>query len=147
MLTLESIQTAHLIATLMLAGLIWFVQLVHYPLMARVGREGFTHYEREHMRRTTWIVAPLMLTEALCAVALLWLTTGESARTLAWVGAGLLAVIWLSTALVQVPCHERLAKRFDAGVVSRLVNSNWIRTAAWTGRAAIAVLLLALGRT
>ena len=30
----------HAAATLFMTGLIWFVQVVHYPLFARVGEDG-----------------------------------------------------------------------------------------------------------
>ena len=36
----------HVLATWFMTGVIWFVQVVHYPLMARVGAEGFAAYER-----------------------------------------------------------------------------------------------------
>jgi len=35
-----------------------------------------------------------------------------------------LAVIWLSTAFVQVPCHEVLSRSFDSDVHQRLVSTN-----------------------
>ena len=54
----------HVGATLALVGLIWTVQLVHYPLMAEV-RTGFARYHELHRERITWIVAPLMGAEAL----------------------------------------------------------------------------------
>jgi hypothetical protein len=47
----------------------------------------------------------------------------------------LLAVIWISTAFVQVPCHEQLSQGFDKAVHQRLVWTNWLRTAAWSLRA------------
>lgn len=129
----------HAGATVAMAGLVWFVQLVHYPLFAHVGRDGFARYEAEHTRRTTWLVAPLMLAEA--ATALVLLAVDPSVLTA--VGAVLLGVVWLSTALVQVPLHRRLERGFDADAHRRLVRSNAVRTAAWTGRAAIALALLA----
>ncbi len=129
----------HAGATVAMAGLVWFVQLVHYPLFAHVGRDGFARYEAEHTRRTTWLVAPLMLTEA--ATALVLLVADPSPLTVA--GAVLLGVVWLSTALVQVPLHGRLQRGFDVDAHRRLVRSNAVRTAAWTGRAAIALALLA----
>ena len=58
-------------ATLALVGLIWFVQVVHYPLFAKVGSSSFADYEQSHQRRTTLVVAPLMLVEAATAIALL----------------------------------------------------------------------------
>ena len=48
----------HALATVMMAGLIWFVQLVHYPLFAFVGASDFVLYDREHTRRVTWIRGP-----------------------------------------------------------------------------------------
>jgi hypothetical protein len=129
---------AHAAATLYMAGLIWFVQVVHYPLLGRVGRGEFVAYERAHVRRTTWVVGPPMLVEAGTAVALVVVLGGR----LPWIGLALLAVVWLSTALLQVPCHERLRDGFDEAVHRRLVRTNAIRAAAWTARAVIAIALV-----
>jgi hypothetical protein len=46
----------------------------------------------------------------------------------------LVGVVWLSTFLVQVPAHERLALAYEPATQRRLVTSNWIRTASWTAR-------------
>jgi hypothetical protein len=81
-----------------------------------------------------------MLVEAATAMAVV----GVSPRsTLAWAGLALLAVIWLSTAFLQVPRHRRLAEGFDCTAHRHLVTSNWVRTAGWTARGAIALVLLA----
>jgi hypothetical protein len=56
--------TAHLMSTLIMVGLIWFVQVVHYPLMADVGPREFRRYAPLHQSRTTFVVAGPMLTEA-----------------------------------------------------------------------------------
>ncbi|HEX2205610.1 MAG TPA: hypothetical protein VHG91_20025 [Longimicrobium sp.] len=48
-------------------------------------------------------------------------------------------MVWLSTALLQVPMHGRLERGFDAAAHRRLVATNWVRTVAWTARG---VLLL-----
>jgi hypothetical protein len=55
----------------------------------------------------------------------------------AWAGAVLVAAIWLSTALLQVPLHNRLQAAFSQEDARRLVATNWIRTAAWSLRAAL----------
>jgi hypothetical protein len=54
----------------------------------------------------------------------------------------LLAVIWLSTVFLQVPCHNRLVSGFDQATYERLVNSNWIRTIAWSLRGALAMWMV-----
>lgn len=135
----------HCAATLAMVGLIWFVQVVHYPLFSSVGQSPFPEYERLHQKRTTLVVAPLMLIEALTATLILTTDLSPSARDLAWIGWVLLVLIWLSTAFLQVPLHRRLAEGYDPLAVRRLVRTNWLRTIAWTLRGFIAVLLLALG--
>jgi hypothetical protein len=130
----------HAGATLFMAGLIWFVQIVHYPLFARVEPRVFPGYEIEHMRRTGWIVTPVMLLEAATAIALLF--DPRVPAPAAWGGAVLLAVVWLSTAFLQAPRHVTLRAGFDATLHARLVATNWIRTAAWSLRAVLALALL-----
>ncbi|MEP7362341.1 MAG: hypothetical protein ABI972_03730 [Acidobacteriota bacterium] len=122
----------HTSLTCFMTGLIWFVQLVHYPLFATVGRETFVAYEREHMRRVSWIVGPAMLAEAVSAAALVWLAGAD--QPLLVLNFGLIAVTWLSTALWQVPRHECLRNGFDAHAADRLVQTNWVRTLCWTAR-------------
>jgi len=132
----------HLVATVFMAGLIVFVQIVHYPLMARVGASTFVDYERGHTVRTGWVVIPPMLTEVATALWLAGMTPIPGSRTVAYAGLALLAVIWLSTAALQAPAHGRLSQGFDETVHRRLVRTNWIRTVAWICRVPIALLLM-----
>ena len=74
-----------LLSTLMLAGLIWTIQLLHYPLLLKVAPADFVAYEASHCTRIAWLVAPLMCTELLSSFALTagnYLSTGsfDSAR-------------------------------------------------------------------
>jgi hypothetical protein len=137
-----NILIAQFVATLFMTGLIWFVQIVHYPLMESVGAGEFAQYEAAHRRRTTWVVGPMILLEAAAAVMLVFPPHVEIAPIAAWCGLVLLLVIWVSTATLSVPCHECLSSRFDSKAHRRLVVSNWIRTAAWTLRSGIACYLL-----
>jgi len=136
------ILSLHCASTLALFGLIWFVQVVHYPLFSLVGREHFVEYERLHQMRTTWVVAPLMSIEALTASLILVSNLTSPERTLAWFGWILLLLIWLSTAFLQVPLHRRLAAGYDSRTATRLVRSNWVRTIAWTVRGVVALMLM-----
>lgn len=121
-------------ATLLMIGIIWFVQVVHYPLFAKTGSGDFRSYEQRHTSLTTWVVAPPMLVEGITALLLFWF---RPTGVLTWqlsIGLALLAVIWLSTALLQVPCHNVLSQGFDPIVHQRLVTTNWMRTVAWSMR-------------
>jgi hypothetical protein len=132
----------NLASTLPLCGLIWFVQVVHYPLFANVGPDGFAIYEARHAAGTTTIVAPLMLAEALSTGVLVALRPELMSRRLAVLGLALVIAVWLSTFLVQVPLHNILAAGFDPDTHSRLVAGNWFRTAAWSARALLLLYCL-----
>ena len=131
---IEILLLLQLVSTLALVGLIWFVQVVHYPLFGKVGVAGFHDYEQSHQQRTTLVVAPLMLTEAVTSLALLWVRPATVPSALAVGGVLLVGLIWVSTFFWQVPAHERLAKSFDTATHRKLVQSNWLRTAAWSFR-------------
>jgi uncharacterized membrane protein len=133
---------AHAAATWFMTGLIWMVQVVHYPLFAHVGAEGYEAFHQRHMRLITWIVAPAMLVEAATAAALVaW--PPAAGRGTALLGLALVAVLWLSTALLQVPAHTRLARGYDPAAHRRLVHTNWLRTLLWTARGLLALWMLA----
>lgn len=135
----------HAAATLFMAGLIWFVQLVHYPLFALVGERDYATFAREHSRRTTWVVALPMLVELATGGLLLfgrWRPAGVPDWTV-WAGAILIGMVWASTMLLQIPCHDRLAEGWDAAVGRRLVRGNWIRTVGWTFRGLLVVWMVA----
>jgi hypothetical protein len=118
----------HAFSTYSLCGLIWFVQLVHYPLFGGVPADAFPAYEAAHVERTGWVVAPLMIAE---------LITGLLLFNTMRIALALIVAIWVSTFFVQVPLHNQLAAAFDAGVHRNLTTTNWLRTIAWTARAVL----------
>lgn len=124
----------HLASTLYMVGVIWFVQVVHYPLFARVGKGEFAGYERVHTSSTTWVVAPPMLVEAITALLLLWFRPPGLSHFHVALGLILLGVIWSSTLFLQIPCHQRLSDGFDPAAHQRLVTTNWLRTISWSLR-------------
>jgi hypothetical protein len=133
---------AHTGATLFMVGVIWFVQVVHYPLFARVGPSSFSTYSVRHTRLTGLVVGPPMLLEAGTAVALVvWNPPGVWVFLL-WAGLSLVAGIWLSTALLQAPRHTTLGGGFDPAVHRFLVTSNWLRTVLWSLRGLVALCIL-----
>jgi uncharacterized membrane protein len=133
---------AHLAATAAMTGLIWFVQVVHYPLFRGVGEERSVSYAVEHQRRTSYVVGPFMAVEGVTA---LWIAAdppGALGRAWPIVGLVLLAIIHASTVWLQVPQHAALAEGYDERRVARLVATNWVRTAGWTARALLAVVMV-----
>ena len=140
---MDLILTAHSAVPWALVGLIWVMQVVHYPLMARVGEAHSQRYQTEHVTRIGGLVAPLMICEAALTMWLCMHATTLHTPWLAWLGALLLMVVWSVTALWSVPAHTKLTSPNPAGALKRLVATNWLRTAAWTGRGVVAALLAA----
>ncbi|MCH2211702.1 MAG: hypothetical protein MK110_10390 [Fuerstiella sp.] len=130
----------HVFATLFMTGLIWFVQIVHYPLFANIRSDEFKTYEKRHQYLTTWVVGPAMLVELATALLLLKYLPVECG-TLAWIGAALVAVLWLSTATLSVPAHNALTVEYSTVTHNKLVATNWIRTMTWTVRAILVLII------
>lgn len=131
----------HLLSTLGMVGVIWTVQVVHYPLFAGVGSDGWSAYEAQHQSRITVIVGPAMVLELVTAV---WLVLDRPEAFPPWavvLGAALVGLIWSSTAFVQVPLHNALGEAFDDDAHARLVATNWVRTLAWSARGVLVLWL------
>jgi len=130
------------VASAAMCGIIWFVQAVHYPLFSRI-REAADDFARENQQRTQGVVLPFMCVEAVAAAIIAWAPPAGVPRPLAIAGLAGIAVLWLSTLLVQVPLHARLAREGHCpAVVAALVRSNWVRTIVWTARALLAAWML-----
>lgn len=122
----EIILLIQLIATAAMTGIIWLVQIAIYPLFTRLSGSVFDEIHTRYMKQVSYVIAPIMLIEAgSCALCLLF---GNLVSQI--IPTVLLAINWLSTALIQVPQHTKLTPQNAPA----LVRSNWIRTTAWTAR-------------
>jgi hypothetical protein len=83
-----------------------------------------------------------MAAEGVTALVLLVDRPATISATSAWVAATLLGLALISTVLVQVPLHSRLASGHDQAVAQRLIATNWVRTMAWTGRGVLLAAVL-----
>ena len=134
----------HLAVTWYLVGLIWVVQRIVYPAMEYVdpAPDRAVVAERQHCDRMSLVVGPMMLAEGALSSWLLLDGISTGRWVLPAVGVVLLMVIWLSTAMIQMPLHARMLQGPDPKVQGRLVATNWIRTFSWSLRGLIALLLV-----
>ena len=126
-------------ATLFMTGVAWFVQVVHYPLLAAVGSDRFAAYHEAHSRLTTRVVLAPMAVELVSSFGLLLERPAGVSAAAVLAGALLAVVTWLSTALIQVPQHRRLAPEG----VRALVAGSWLRTLVWTAHSGLVLGMLA----
>ncbi len=123
--------------TAYLCGLIWTVQVVHYPLFNMADRVNFAAFESAHSWRIGLIVMLPMLLEVGLTAMMMLSPIDRMPNWASWLAVGLLAVIWFSTFFLQVPQHGILSGGFDEAAHQFLVNSNWLRTIAWTAKTAL----------
>jgi hypothetical protein len=132
----------HISATIFLIGLIWTIQIVHYPLFKRVGTDGYATYQTEHMSRITYVVAPIMFIELATAIYLALFSIAEINPNYFRFGLALVLLNWISTLLVQSPIHGKLALNYDEALIKKLVITNWLRTIFWTLRGGLILWII-----
>lgn len=132
----------HLTTTAFMTAIIWFMQIGHYPMLRYVGREAYTTYEQQHVKRVMLPAVMILSLELFSGFYLSFVPTQRLPSLPIHIGLVLLLPIWLSTWLWQVPAHKSLERKFDLRVHAWLINSNWLRTVAWSAR--LGLLLYAL---
>lgn len=131
----------HNAATCYMAGVIWLIQLVHYPMFHFLDRTNFQSSRAFHSTAIGFVVMPAMLLELALATTIIYRRgTGDWPAVAGFL---LVLLLWGVTFFVMVPLHGRLASDgFQPAVIRALVQWNWLRTIAWTARALIAIFWL-----
>lgn len=130
----------HLASCLFLTGLIWTVQMVHYPSFAFVAEAQFEKFNIFHQSAITYVVGPMMVFELLTGV-MLWINQSQDWKFLALVS--MVGLIWLSTFFLSVPLHTKLLNNgYNKEVIDQLVLTNWPRTILWSLRSVLLLYLL-----
>ncbi len=119
----------HAFACWFMCGLIWLVQVLVYPNFKIVGQNEFQSFHEFHLKRITWIVAPLMVVELGSSIWILFLNQ----NSIYWANLFSVILIWGQTAFVNIPSHNRLS--FDIEKTKlEMVSGNWPRTVIWSTR-------------
>ena len=133
----------NLVLSFIAVGLIWTIQLVHYPSMRFIPKERFVEYHNFHSIRISFLAIPLMVTELGTSLILFYQNYNNAIQTIFLINLVIVALIWLSTFLIQVPLHNALSKEKQSEKLSKLICTNWIRTILWTARSILMILFLA----
>ena len=126
-------------ATFFMTGVIWIIQIVQYPFFCYVSAENFQKYHADYTFWISPVVAPPMIVELITSIFIIFYPPANIDSKLLWLGLVLTLAVWASTFFLQIPLHEKLAAGFDANAHSALVNTNWIRTIAWSLRSVLMV--------
>lgn len=134
----------HVCTTAALAGVSWFLQVVHYPLFARVGRRRFSRYGAAHRLVHPLVLWPLMVVELITALALAASAQSIIRPELQAAGLVLLACVWGLTIRIQRSPAKALETAFYPAALRSLLRLHCFRTTCWNLRVVVVVLMLAV---
>ena len=135
----ELIFITNVFASFFLTGLIWLIQLVHYPSFRFVNEDDYPAFQKHHVYSIGKVVIPVMIAEIFTSFVLSWFYGFLSLHAL---GFYLILLIWGSTGLFSIPIHSKLESGKNLDAINRLVSTNWIRTILWTLKSVISFYLL-----
>ncbi|MDZ7718626.1 MAG: hypothetical protein U5K72_07420 [Balneolaceae bacterium] len=131
---------ANIFCSFSLFGLIWCVQLVHYPFFLRSDKTNFIEHIGFHKQRISIIVVPLMTIELATSGILVF--EFQQFAGLNIFGLIVVILIWLVTFFVQVPIHNSLSDGYNESLVQKLIKTNWIRTVLWSAKSFSSLYIL-----
>ena len=120
----------HLISTSLMVGIIWVIQVVHYPSFHFIGNSRYISFQKFHMERISYIVIPVMLVESISGFLLIY----DELNLILLISMVLLLSIWMLTVFFFASVHQKLVGGYQVGMVAKLVKINWVRTLFWTLR-------------
>jgi hypothetical protein len=122
---------AQIFSCFFMTGLIWLIQLVHYPSFRKIDHEKFIEFQKFHSNTITFIVGPMMLIEVGTG---LYIFLRQELTPLNIFNFMALFLIWLATAFLSVPTHNKLSQGYNIKTINFLIKTNWLRTLLWTFR-------------
>jgi len=105
-----------------------------------IDKTKFSRHIAFHGFRISLIVIPAMIIELVTSFALVLI----SIPFFHFHFAGLIAVIaiWITTFFVQVPLHNNLSQQRSKYLIRKLIRTNWLRTALWTFKSLLGIVIL-----
>ena len=122
---------AHFTSTSIMVGVIWVIQLVHYPSFKYVKDSDYIIFQKYHMSNISYIVFPSMFTELITSLLIFF--SGEKSF-LFMLSMICLSLIWVITGVLFTKFHSTLQKGKDLKMIEKMIKANWIRTLLWTMR-------------
>ena len=143
---MSSILLINIFSAFFATGLIWTIQLVHYPSMHFVSRDKFELFHYFHQLRISIIAMPLMAIELITTIILFMQNIDNESSLIFKINLIIVTLIWFSTFFIQVPLHQKLSKGKKTSLIDKLVLTNWFRTVLWTLRSILIIFFLYLLR-
>lgn len=128
---------AQTLAVLYTTGFVWTLQLMDYPMVARLREGASESYMAAHNQMFWRVLAPGLLVAGLTSVALLVARGAAVPLWAAVLSVLLLAAIMALSGAVATPDRVALARHFSAPVHAHLLRVSWVRTTAFSAWSAL----------
>jgi len=128
----------HFSCCLFMTGVIWLVQILHYPSFKFVSEKEFVTFEQFHIKRISYVVVPVMLVEITTAI-IAYLNHPSLLLLLNMIFNSL---ILLFTYALSVPYHNKLKEGKSLKTIKMLAYTNWPRTIFWSLRSLLLIYLI-----
>ena len=134
---IEILSEVHFLSTSLMVGIIWVIQLLHYPAFNFIKESDYVEFQHFHMQRISFIVVPVMILELFSAFMLVYYLRSN----LLILCLIILLFIWLITFVFFTKLHQSLLDGYDKKIVDKLVKINWSRTVLWSLRLIILIYI------
>ena len=134
---IEILSKVHFLSTSLMVGIIWVIQLLHYPAFNFIKESDYVEFQHFHMQRISFIVVPVMILELFTAFMLVYYIR-SNLLILCMI---ILLFIWLITFVFFTKLHQSLLDGYDKTIVDKLVKINWSRTILWSLRLIILIYI------
>ena len=125
---IEILSKVHFLSTSLMVGIIWVIQLLHYPAFNFIKESDYVEFQHFHMQRISFIVVPVMILELFTAFMLVYYIR-SNLLILCMI---ILLFIWLITFVFFTKLHQSLLDGYNKTIVDKLVKINWSRTILWS---------------
>ena len=134
---IEILSEVHFLSTSLMVGIIWVIQLLHYPAFNFIKESDYVEFQHFHMQRISFIVVPVMILELFSAFMLVYYLRSN----LLILCLIILLFIWLITFIFFTKLHQSLLGGYDKTIIDKLVRINWSRTILWSIRLIILIYI------
>ncbi|MEM1283642.1 MAG: hypothetical protein AAGG81_08825 [Chlamydiota bacterium] len=121
----------HYSATLMMTGIIWFAQLVFYPLFKMFKEKQRFEYCSKYISKASNLAVPILITELVTGVLILFRLFDE---WIWYVNLFFISLSWWATVFYQIPLLLDLKEGENIPSVDSLTRKNMTRTFSWSFR-------------
>ena len=129
---------SNLIVSSILLGLILVIHFVHYKSFNFIEIEKFVEFHKFHTKNISFLVIPLMIIEVVISIIICYFYFS----ILSLINLSLVALIWITTFLLQVPSHNKLSTGKSITEIEKLVSGNVFRVYLWFFKAIVSTLII-----